>query len=192
MKIHFRYCPIMDIDNFLITLNSKNNSKKTALQVEFNRRYGSDYSKKNLEIFIKNIIQEKNINIEKHVEEIKKEWKIIQSNFFSKVEQIFGPIKDKRPLIIYLTTNQRCSYNIESNYFYLFLGSKNRNAIIMHELFHFYTHHNWRSKIMSLGLEYNEIKESLTVLLNNHEFKHLMNDTQDTGYILHQNLRKKN
>jgi hypothetical protein len=58
----------------------------------------------------------------------------------------------------------------------------------MHELLHFYTHR----KYDSLGLEgkkFNDIKESLTVLLNT-EFADLMSGANDSGYPQHKEMRE--
>jgi len=54
-------------------------------------------------------------------------------------------------------------------------------------LFHFYTHRKYES----LNIErqkFNDIKESLTVLLNT-EFKDLMSEAFDNGYPQHQQMR---
>jgi hypothetical protein len=63
----------------------------------------------------------------------------------------------------------------------------------MHELLHFYT---WQVFFEELkrkglsGLRYNDIKESLTELLNL-EFSDLMGGGVDKGYGQHQEMRKK-
>ena len=57
----------------------------------------------------------------------------------------------------------------------------------MHELLHFYTHRKYESlKIESK--KFNDIKESLTVLLNT-DFVSLTGKDQDTGYPQHQKMR---
>ena len=61
----------------------------------------------------------------------------------------------------------------------------------MHELLHFYTWHAFGKKLLDEGLSklaYNDIKESLTELLNL-EFSDLMSGKQDTGYPQHQDMR---
>ncbi len=63
----------------------------------------------------------------------------------------------------------------------------------MHELLHFYTLEAFAERTDELGLtpmQYNDIKESLTVLLNT-EFKELMGDSIDNGYPQHQDMRTK-
>ena len=63
----------------------------------------------------------------------------------------------------------------------------------MHELLHFYTWHAFGKKLVDEGLSklaYNDIKESLTELLNL-EFSDLMGGKLDTGYPQHQEMRKK-
>ena len=63
----------------------------------------------------------------------------------------------------------------------------------MHELLHFYTWHAFGKKLIDEGLSrlvYNDIKESLTELLNV-EFKDLLDGAVDKGYPQHQEIRAK-
>jgi hypothetical protein len=63
----------------------------------------------------------------------------------------------------------------------------------MHELLHFYTWHTFGKKLLDQGLlklVYNNIKESLTEILNL-EFSDLMGGKLDSGYPQHQAMRQK-
>ncbi|HEY4503572.1 MAG TPA: hypothetical protein VJJ28_00465 [Candidatus Paceibacterota bacterium] len=63
----------------------------------------------------------------------------------------------------------------------------------MHELLHFYTWHAFGKKLLDEGLSkltYNNIKESLTEILNL-EFFDLLKGKPDSGYPQHQEMRTK-
>ncbi len=63
----------------------------------------------------------------------------------------------------------------------------------MHELLHFYTWHAFHEELDNKGVskeKYNDIKESLTELLNL-DFKELMGTHIDKGYSQHKDLRLK-
>jgi hypothetical protein len=63
----------------------------------------------------------------------------------------------------------------------------------MHELLHFYTWHALHDDLIAVGIDenqYNDIKESLTILLNT-EFADLMDGAQDDGYPQHAEMRQK-
>ncbi len=63
----------------------------------------------------------------------------------------------------------------------------------MHELLHFYTWHVFHDDFITSGkteAQYNDIKESLTELLNI-EFIDLMEGAHDDGYPQHAEMREK-
>lgn len=75
-----------------------------------------------------------------------------------------------------LAMNSRCTYHIPNKYIFVYHNSKSANQTIMHELFHFYTWHVFQNKLNNIVIpkeKYNDIKESLTELLNL-EFSDLM------------------
>ncbi len=63
----------------------------------------------------------------------------------------------------------------------------------MHELLHFYTWQTLHDELVGQGIDekrYNDVKESLTELLNI-EYADLMGGTIDDGYAQHAEMRKK-
>ena len=101
---------------------------------------------------------------------------------------------DYREIGVYLTTFHRAPYNFEKKYFYLIYRDKNKNRSITgiyHELFHFYFHQHYMDQIRTkYGSEKaNQLKESLTVILNDVLIKRSL--PQDKGYSEHKNLREK-
>ena len=95
----------------------------------------------------------------------------------------------KEEITAYLTINNRCPYRIKENWFFVSAVFDKPANIAMHELWHFYTWLKFGEQQDKIDKEkYNEIKESLTVLLNE-ECGHLMNG-EDDGYPQHKELRK--
>ncbi|MBK9391877.1 MAG: hypothetical protein IPN68_17410 [Bacteroidetes bacterium] len=167
-----------------------NNSSPTKLQRLFKRRFGEKYQREYIHKFIKSYIIEQNIDFNQKLVEINDNWERVGCCYFERVEKLFQ-CKYSPPINVYLTTNSRCSYNIKAGYFFLFIDAESTNAIIMHELFHFYTWHSFGEKLLSKGLSketYNDLKESLTEILNL-EFSDLLNGKSDSGYIQHQKFR---
>ena len=120
-------------------------------------------------------------------------WKIAEPIFIERVEKIFGISYPAPITTVYLTHNERCTYNIQENYFFVKIGSEFSNNTIMHELLHFYTRHAFGKKLLDEGLSklaYNDAKESLTELLNL-EFPDLLNGKSDNGYPQHKEMREK-
>lgn len=190
MKIEFNYGIDRDIENFTKTLNSVNSNEYTRFQKLFIKKYGTDFKEELIRQFIQERITSTDLTAK--LAEIKKSWVDIQGNFIERAESIFG-IKYPSLITVYLTTNQRCTYNIEQNYFFAYLNSKNTNLIIMHELLHFYTWQAFYNQLVEKGVskeQYNDIKESLTELLNI-EFPDLLNGSTDKGYPQHKEMRAK-
>jgi len=131
--------------------------------------------------------------VDKEIVAVEERWKITEPIFVERVEKIFG-ISYPAPIItVYLTHNERCTYNIRQNYFFVRIGSEFSNNTIMHELLHFYTWHAFGKKLLDEGLSklaYNDVKESLTELLNL-EFSDLLNGKRDEGYPQNQEMRTK-
>jgi hypothetical protein len=190
MNIDFQYDIDKDVDNFLVTLSSQNNKQLTKFQNQYIQRKGTVFDKIKVKCFIENYIDNQELDLYSSLDVIMQNWKIIEEEFKKKAEKIFS-LHLNLNLTIFITTNNRCSYNIRENYFYVYFNSKNSNAIIMHELLHFYTWHSIRGDFLKQGFtmsQYNDLKESLTDLLNI-EFYELMNGAIDSGYIQHSELR---
>ena len=120
-------------------------------------------------------------------------WLAVQEEFINRTEKIFGIKYPYEKVTAYLTTNDRCSYNTKENYFFIYIRRNNHNLTIMHELWHFYTWHAFHKKFMEKEVskeKFNDIKESLTELLNL-EFSDLLDGAVDYGYSQHQLMREK-
>lgn len=191
MRLHFVYTLKKDVENFIKGTKSINNKQPTKFQISFSEKYGQDFSPTRVAEFIEKINEETNFVPAKEISRIEEKWKTIASIFIERVEKIFDLVYPSPIITVYLTHNERCTYNLEENYFFVKIGSDYNNNIIMHELLHFYTWQAFGKRLLQGGVsksKYNDIKESLTELLNL-EFSDLMNDKPDLGYPQHQELR---
>lgn len=191
MKLHFAYNIEKDIENFIKGTNATNSKRPTKFQISFSEKYGDNFEAEKVKAFIEEQDKVNSFDANKEIVAVEARWKIAGPIFIERVEKIFG-ISYPSPIItVYLTHNERCTYNIEQNYFFVRIGSEFSNNTIMHELLHFYTWHAFGEKLLDEGLSklaYNDIKESLTELLNL-EFSDLMNGKRDEGYPQHQEMR---
>ena len=191
MKLHFAYNIEKDIENFIKGTNATNSKKPTKFQISFSEKYGENFEAEKVKAFIEEQDKVNGFDANKEIVAVEARWKTAEPIFIERVEKLFG-ISYPAPIItVYLTNNERCTYNIEQNYFFVRIGSEFSNNTIMHELLHFYTWHAFGKKLLDDGLSklaYNDIKESLTELLNL-EFSDLMNGKRDEGYPQHQDMR---
>lgn len=190
MKLIFSYELERDVENFIHSSHSVNSDKKTSFQMLYSKEFGENLAPDQVREFILKYLRNYSIDIAREIERIEIGWKSIEADFLTRAEAMFGYEYTKN-ITVYLTTNNRCTYNIEKSYFFVYLGSTFPNAIIMHELFHFYTwfafHDYLKQKDIS-PKDYNDLKESLTELLNI-ELSDLMNGAIDYGYSQHLELR---
>ena len=190
MKINFKYNKERDILCLMNSGKSSFNSKQaTKVYEELVEEYGENINENNISKFIDNYIKDNSIKIEKCINDYQEDWNSIENKYNRKAEEIFG-ISLIKDIDVYITINTRCPYSVEENWFFVSVCSNTLRKTVMHELWHFYTWYKfgneWEQK---LGKQkYNDIKESLTVLLNV-EFKDLLNNIQDNGYPQHKELR---
>lgn len=193
MKLHFTYNTDKDIENFINGTRAVNSKKPTKFQIAFSEKYGDNFESEKVKEFITEQDTITGFDANKEIVAIEERWKIAEPIFIERAEKIFG-ISYPAPIItVYLTHNERCTYNIEQNYFFVRIGSEFSTNTIMHELLHFYTWHAFGKKLLDEGLSklaYNDIKESLTELLNL-EFSDLLNGKNESGYPQHQEMRAK-
>ena len=193
MQIIFSYNIDKDVENIIKGTKSVNNKKPTKFQNLFSEKYGDNFEVEKLKEFIREQDKNSNFDINKEIATVEKKWKIVEPIFIERAKTIFAISYPTLIIVVYLTHNERCTYNIEENYFFVKIGSEFSNNTIMHELFHFYTWHAFGKKMINDGiskLAYNNIKESLTELLNL-EFSDLMGGKLDAGYSQHQVMREK-
>ena len=131
--------------------------------------------------------------IEYNISALNNHWQKHGEELVKKIEKIFGKFKIKT-CDIFITTLYVCDYNYEEKYFYLSLyHSLAKNfTIIAHELAHFLFYDYFQSYLKESDVsddKFQDLKESMTVLLNTEEFKNLLL-IEDSGYEPHQKLRE--
>ena len=192
MKVQFQYDKEKDVWCLLNKGKSSNNSQNPTQQYEqLVASYGENPSIENIASFIENYLADKQINLRENVTKYQKDWDDISEEYTKRAERIFG-VSLPKDIISYLTINSRCPYSIDDNYFFVTVSTKSANRTAMHELWHFYTWYGLGvDEEKRLGREkYNDIKEALTVLLNE-ECKDLLSvGVTDAGYPQHSQIRK--
>jgi hypothetical protein len=193
MKIIFDYNQEKDIWCLLKKGKGSNNSSTpTKMYEKLIIDYGENPTEDKVAIFIEKYLSDNNINKQEYILNYQKDWDIISKEYQKIAETVFG-VSLLKDIVVYLTVNDRCPYNIKDNYFFVSFPSRSEIIIAMHELWHFYTWYKfgiiWEEKIGKQ--KYNDLKESLTVLLNI-ECKNLFSkEIKDNGYPQHKNLRNK-
>lgn len=194
MQFIFLYDLEKDVDNYLRASRSVNNPTPTKSQTRYIEEYGPDFDREHLRKFITGQIEKYQLDTIVEARRMSIGWERIRDQFMERSLNMFS-LKDSDEVIhVYLTTDQRCSYNLEGRYFFISITrtSDNQNKTIMHELFHFWTwdvfHDHVESGAVSKA-DYNTVKESLTVLLNV-EFADLLEGEIDRGYPQHQEVRE--
>lgn len=185
MRLTFAYDREKDIENFVKSSRSVNNRELTKEMQEYVDAYGPDFTEENLRTFIDGKLA--GVDIESVLTEVRNHWTTTEDEFIRRAENIFGCVYPVEETTAYLSFNSRCTYNTSEKYFFISLPRiASAHRTVMHELFHFYTWHAFGQVIPKE--KYNDIKESLTVLLNL-EFADLMNG-EDRGYQQHTEMRQ--
>jgi len=191
MKLSFSYDLRKDIENYKRASQSTNHRMPTEIEARYVAEYGKGFEDQKLESLISKYVAEQGLDLSIQTEKIEKEWLPIEQEFFKRVEQIFGITSPLGKIQVFLTTDSRCSYNIEKGYFFVSASRPFQNRTIMHELLHFWTWWKFHQEVESGRItkeSYNGVKESLTELLNV-EFLDLLGGVRDGGYPQHQELR---
>lgn len=187
MQINLKYDLEKDVENFLKSFNSVNNKTPTKLQDLYIATIGEINPLK-----VSSFLQKQAINIPEKLKTTELSWKRVEEKVISRLENFFE-ISLQLDIIIYLSTNSRCTYNIQENYFFVYINSENPNGIIIHELMHFYTWLSLYKELTEHGVskeKYNDIKESLTELINT-DFQDLLGEYYDKGYSQHAEIRQR-
>ncbi|MBI4992332.1 MAG: hypothetical protein HZB99_03885 [Candidatus Harrisonbacteria bacterium] len=191
MKLYFAYDVDKDVENTINGTKAINSKKPTKFQNLFTEKYGDNFEAEKVKAFIQERDKESGFDVNKEIVAIEERWKIAEPIFIERMGKIFGISYTVPVITIYLTHNERCTYNTVKSYFFVKIGSEFSTNTIMHELLHFYTWYIFGKELLDKGLSklvYNDIKESLTELLNL-EFSDLMNGGADIGYPQHQKMR---
>lgn len=187
MKIFFKYDLQKDTENFLKSFESVNNKKPTKLQELYMTEVGELEPTK-----VPAFLQKQTIATPEKLKKIESDWRRIEAEVVKRMEKLF-PISIPFDVTVYLSTNSRCTYNVQGNYFFVYMNSENPNGIIVHELMHFYTWYAFYKELEEKGVsaeKYNDIKESLAELINI-DFQDLLGTYYDKGYPQHLEIRKK-
>jgi hypothetical protein len=125
-----------------------------------------------------------------NIESLEKYWKIIEKEFFRRMNNLMNR-KFNKNIFAYLTTAGICPYDPDepSFMFSLFYSLPRQLQTCGHEIMHLYFHKFYWEKVeKEIGKEKTEdLKEALSVLLNA-EFKDLW-FAEDYGYEPHKELR---
>jgi hypothetical protein len=191
--IFFTYDRDKDVWCLLNKGKSSNNSPTaTKTYQDLVSRYGEDPTAEQASIFIDEYIKHKGIDMLDLCKKFKQEWALVEKEYHKRAERVFG-VALKNDITVYITVNNRCPYNIQGNYFFVSAFNTFARRMIMHELWHFYTWQRLGADVEErLGKQgYNDIKESLTVLLNSECADLLPEGVNDAGYPQHHDLRDK-
>ena len=172
--------------------SSNNSPHPTKIYQEILGRYGINPGNENINDFIEHYLRENKISPESYINKYQDEWTAVSAEYHTRAESVFGIVLPIA-ITVYLTINNRCPYNIGDNLFFVSFPRESVRKTIMHELWHFYTWYGLgQEQEKLLGNElYNELKESLTVLLNLVCTDLLPQGVKDEGYPQHQELRTK-
>lgn len=193
-QLQFEYSIEKDVENFLRATESKNNTNYTDLAQQYVRKHSESFNPESVKGFLLSYQKENGLEPKEMKNEMSEQWGEIEDEYVSRTGIIFGISYPVEKVVAYLTTESRCTYNIENRYFFVSMQYPDHsNHICMHELFHFYTWKRFRERLIEVeGFkrkgQYNDIKESLTELLNI-EYSDLLGDISDKGYPQHQELR---
>lgn len=172
--------------------SSNNSSQPTKIYQALQAKYGDTPSTDNIAEFIDNFLSEQNISIEESINRYTDEWSKISADYHERAQKIFNTSLPES-ITVYLTINNRCPYSINENMFYVSFPRESVRKTIMHELWHFYTWYGLGAdQEEKLGKQnYNDLKEALTILLNEECSDLMPGGATDEGYPQHHDLREK-
>ncbi len=136
----------------------------------------------------------RNLVIKQELATLRTVWSKVEKRYFDILSRITQQPIYKDNFKCYLTTGFMCPYNEKENWFMVSMWHSIPSSIttICHELLHLQFLHYYRSYLEEKGLndkQIEELKESLTFLLNESEFKEVVL-VKDKGYPDHQKRRK--
>jgi hypothetical protein len=193
MKLNFLYDEDKDIDCLLSKGGGSNNQPGSKTKTyEALLAFTSDIgNRENVREFVRKFINDNKLDPQNNAIVIHSNWDPIETEFQKRAERVFS-VSIADSISAYLTITGRWPYRFDKNYFFVSAKNTNANTTAMHELWHFYTWRRFDREVeQKIGVaKYNDIKESLTILLNI-ECSDLMGGKIDMGYPQHQELRKK-
>ena len=193
MKVKFKYDREKDIQCLLSVGKGGHNSPFPTQEYKLLvSKVGESPNEEKTSLFIDEYLKENYFDVNEYIKKYQSDFDKISEEFQKRAEKIFGVFL-VNDISIYLTVNRRLPYNLEENYFFACIGKETQRHMVMHELWHFYTWYKYgKDWLDKLGFEkYNDIKESLTVLLNIVYKDLLPTGLKDEGYPQHKELREK-
>ncbi|MCX6808158.1 MAG: hypothetical protein NTW50_00630 [Candidatus Berkelbacteria bacterium] len=135
----------------------------------------------------------KNEIIKIQIPALQSAWEIIGNKYFKNLENLIQKPIYTEDFGCFFTSGFMCPYNEKGNWFMVSMWHSlpQQIATICHELMHLQFLHYYKKYLEDKGLSDNQIedlKESLTFLLNEPEFKEIML-IEDNGYPEHEKLR---
>jgi hypothetical protein len=192
MYLEFTYDIERDIENWMNATKSVNNPSPTKMHLRYREECGEAFEELKLKEFIGEYLEAEAIDMEEKIRLVEDEWAAVKVRFLERAEAIFKHPYEREIINVFLTTDNRATYNLKGGYFFLSVHAKSPMLTIMHELFHFFTWQLFRNEVEGGNISkacYNDIKESLTVLLNV-EFADLLAGAEDKGYPQHKEMRE--
>lgn len=187
MNLIFTYDIEKDAENFAKSFSAINDRKPTALQTLYIEQIG-DLDPAKVPAFL----EAQEIDTAQKLQDIESGWRKIEDSVEERMEKLFDT-KLTQDITVYLSANSRCTYSVKGNYFFVYMNGRHTGGTIAHELLHFYTWYSLHAELEAGGVsreKYNDIKESLTELLNT-DFADLLPGYIDRGYQQHQAMRGK-
>lgn len=193
MKVKFKYEKENDIWCLLNKgKNSNNSTRSTIAYTQLVSKFGENPDEKTASLFIDEYLKENHFDVNEYMMKYQKDFDEISEEFQKRAEKIFEVFLEN-DVDVFLTVNERLPYSIEENCTFACIGKGTQTHLIMHELWHFYTWYKYgKDWLNKLGFEkYNNVKESLTVLLNVVCKDLLPEGLEDEGYPQHKEIRER-
>lgn len=170
---------------------SDNSSSPTKVYELLVAQYSDNPTEKNVADFIDEYLKKADVAPSEYKKRYESEWLGIADEYHKRATRIFGTDLPN-DITAYLTINNRCPYSIVNDQFYVTFPRETIRKTIMHELWHFYTWYGLGvDQEENLGKQkYNDMKESLTVILNEECADLMPERIYDNGYPQHQELRE--
>lgn len=129
------------------------------------------------------------------IQALEKSWLLVEKKYFKILSDITQEPIFTDKFDCYFTTGLMCPYNEKEKWFMVSMWHSIPFSIttICHEIMHLQFLHYYRNYLKKKGLtndQIEDLKESLTFLLNESEFESIIL-SQDSGYPEHNKLRKK-
>lgn len=195
-RVIFKLDYKQDAENYWATAHSKGSyGYKWEINPDIKRKIGNKSwpkSRNFLYGYLKKYYKGNNRLLVLVLKQFEEAWRLIEEEYFRRLEKITKkPIYTKK-FIAYLTTTGRCPYDLKKNSFMInFFGSATSALrVCCHEIMHLQFHHYFWSRCRKelTEAQTHDLKEAFTVLLNE-EFNNLI-IVKDMGYPKHEKLRK--